>query len=153
MAGVRDFLTSKVFRVAFGPTQPSVQWVGRASPMGRMIWPLTSSSAEVKKAWICTSSPPYVLMACRTTFPLPSNILHDYLFIGNLIFVCLFLRDCLWPNSAGLLISEMFCVVDGPVGEEVMLYVQNAQHSIGRASFCSWKGGCEVAGTLSNQNP
>jgi hypothetical protein len=74
-------------------------------------------------------------VACTgTTFPLPSNILHDYLFIGSLIFFDgLFMNQ----NSAGLLISEMFCVIDGPAGEEIMPYMQNAQRSIGTASFCS----------------
>jgi hypothetical protein len=65
---VKNFLFSTSSRPALGPTQPRIQWVpGALSPRvkkpGREAdhWPPTS--AEVKKTWIYTSTPPYGFMA------------------------------------------------------------------------------------------
>jgi hypothetical protein len=51
-----------------GPTQPPIQWVPRAlSPELKRQGPeaghSTRASAEVKKMWIYTSTPPYAFMA------------------------------------------------------------------------------------------
>jgi hypothetical protein len=63
-----NFLFSASSWPALGPTQPPIRWVpGVISPgvkrPGREAdyWPPTS--AEVKKTWVCTSTPPYVFMA------------------------------------------------------------------------------------------
>jgi hypothetical protein len=55
-------LFSMSFRPAQGPIQPPIQWVPRAlSP--RVKWPVREAdhslptSVEVKKTWICTSTP------------------------------------------------------------------------------------------------
>jgi hypothetical protein len=69
--GVRVSVESRIFstssRPALGSTQPPIQWVpGTLSPRvkqpGREAdhWP---TSAEVKKMWIYTSTPPYAFMA------------------------------------------------------------------------------------------
>jgi hypothetical protein len=66
-------------RLALGPTQPHIQWVlGVLSP--RVKWPV---SAEVKKMWFYTSTPPYEFtvlnyLSTGTTVP--------YLFLKALVF-------------------------------------------------------------------
>jgi hypothetical protein len=59
---------STLSRPALGPTQPPVQWVpGALSPgvkwLGYEADHSLPSSAEVKKMWIHTSTPPYTFMA------------------------------------------------------------------------------------------
>jgi hypothetical protein len=61
-----SFSTSS--RPVLGLTQPPVQWIPVAFPT-EVKWPgheadhLPPTSAEVKKPWIYTSTPPYVFMA------------------------------------------------------------------------------------------
>jgi hypothetical protein len=62
------FLHSTSFRQALEPTQPPIQWVLEAiSPgvkrLGRKDDHSPPTSAEVKKRWIYTSTPPYFFMA------------------------------------------------------------------------------------------
>jgi hypothetical protein len=57
---VKNFLFSTSCRLAPGFTQPPIQWVKRQGPEGDHSPP---ASAEVKKMWIYTSTPPYALMA------------------------------------------------------------------------------------------
>jgi hypothetical protein len=54
-------------RLALGPTQPLIQWVPNAlspgvKPQGREAEHSPPTSAEVKKSWIYTSTPPYAFM-------------------------------------------------------------------------------------------
>jgi hypothetical protein len=62
------FLFTTVSRTALGPTKPPMQWVpgifslGVKRP-GRESDHSTPSSAEVKNAWSCTSTPQYVFTA------------------------------------------------------------------------------------------
>jgi hypothetical protein len=63
--GARIFSASS--RPVLGPTQPPIQWVPRAlSPgvkrQGREVDHSLPASAEVKKMWIYTSTPPYTFM-------------------------------------------------------------------------------------------
>jgi hypothetical protein len=62
------FSTASRSRPALGPTQPPMQWVLRAlyprvKRQGREADHSPQDSAEVKKMWIYTSTPPYALMA------------------------------------------------------------------------------------------
>jgi hypothetical protein len=64
--GGKDFLFSMPFRPALGPTQHPIQWVpGAFSPgverPGREADHSPSTSGEVKRMWIYTSTPPYPL--------------------------------------------------------------------------------------------
>jgi hypothetical protein len=64
------FLFATASRPALGPTQPPNQWVpGNITPgvkrPGREADHLTSSSAEVKNAWNCTSAPLICLHGAR----------------------------------------------------------------------------------------
>jgi hypothetical protein len=70
--GVRDPVGSRIFlmlsRPALGPTQPHIQWVPEAFSSGvkrhgREADHSPPTSAEVKKMWIYTSTPPYAFMA------------------------------------------------------------------------------------------
>jgi hypothetical protein len=66
---IRDFRFSTSSRPALRPTQPPIQWVpGALSPglkrQGREAENSPPTSAEVKKIWIYTSSPP--TPSCRT---------------------------------------------------------------------------------------
>jgi hypothetical protein len=65
--GVKNFFFSMSFRQVVGPTQPPIRWVPGALPLGakrprRETEHLPSYSAEVKKMWIYTSTPPYAFM-------------------------------------------------------------------------------------------
>jgi hypothetical protein len=70
--GVRVPVGSRIFfskssRLALGSTQPPIQWVpGALSPgvkrPGREADHSPPTSAEVKKMWIYTSTPPYTFM-------------------------------------------------------------------------------------------
>jgi hypothetical protein len=67
-----DFLFSKIYRPAFGPTQPPTQRVwgtfSGVKPPGREVDHSPPSSAEVKKEWSYISPPPYAFMTwTRTT--------------------------------------------------------------------------------------
>jgi hypothetical protein len=66
--GVKNFLFSTSSRPAPGPIQPPVQWVPEAlfpgvKRQGREAEHSSPTSAEVKKMWIYTSTPPYVYKA------------------------------------------------------------------------------------------
>jgi hypothetical protein len=60
---------SHVVETALGTTQPPIQWVGGGAfsagvkGPGRKADQSPPTSAEVKKIWIYTSTPPYALMA------------------------------------------------------------------------------------------
>jgi hypothetical protein len=60
----KNFLFSTLSRQALGPIQPPMQWVPGALSPG-VKWPgpeadySPPTSAEVKKTWIYTSTPPY----------------------------------------------------------------------------------------------
>jgi hypothetical protein len=65
---VKNFLLPTLSRPALGPTQSPVNWVlGDLSPGVRWPWHeadhSSPTSAEVKKMWIYTPTPPYVFMA------------------------------------------------------------------------------------------
>jgi hypothetical protein len=62
------FLFSEASRPALGPIQPPIEWVPGALSLGvkrpgREADHSPPTSAEVKKTWIYTSTPPYVFMA------------------------------------------------------------------------------------------
>jgi hypothetical protein len=65
---VNNFLFSMSSRLALWPTQPPVQWYLVAFSLGLKL-PVHEAdhslptSAEVKKIWIYTSTPPYTFMA------------------------------------------------------------------------------------------
>jgi hypothetical protein len=66
--GARIFTSPRRHRPALGPTQPPIQWVRESlSPgvkrPGREADHSPPTSAEVKKTWVYTSTPPYVFMA------------------------------------------------------------------------------------------
>jgi hypothetical protein len=64
--GLGIFLFTTTSRMAVGLTQPPIQWVSRALPLG-VKWPgheadhSPPSSAKVKNAWSYTSTPPICL--------------------------------------------------------------------------------------------
>jgi hypothetical protein len=60
---IKNFLFSTSSRPALGSTQPPIQWVPGVKRQGREADHSTPSSAEVKKTWIYTSTPPYAFMA------------------------------------------------------------------------------------------
>jgi hypothetical protein len=65
---VKKFLFSTSFRPGMGPTQPPIQWVPGAlfsgvKRPGREADHSAPTTAEVKKIWIYTSTPPYAFMA------------------------------------------------------------------------------------------
>jgi hypothetical protein len=65
--GGKNFHFSISSRPALGSTQPSIQWVPGAlssgiKRQGREADHSTPTSAEVKKMWIYTSTPPYAFM-------------------------------------------------------------------------------------------
>jgi hypothetical protein len=67
LGGVKNFLYSTSSKTALGSTQPPTQWVpGAPSPgvkqPGREADHSPPASAEVKKMWIYTSTPPYAFM-------------------------------------------------------------------------------------------
>jgi hypothetical protein len=62
---VKNFLFSTSFRSALAPTKPPIQWVaGALSPGAQQLVReadhLPPTSAEVKKTWIYTSTPPHM---------------------------------------------------------------------------------------------
>jgi hypothetical protein len=66
--GLGIFLFTTVSRTALEPTQPPIPWVPGALSLGvkrpgREADHSPPSSAEVKNAWSCTSTPQYVFMA------------------------------------------------------------------------------------------
>jgi hypothetical protein len=70
--GVRVPVRSRIFSMSsspvLGPTQPPIQWVRgvvfpRVKRPGRETGHSPRTSAEVKKTWIYTSTPPYAFMA------------------------------------------------------------------------------------------
>jgi hypothetical protein len=66
--GSKNFRFSTSSRPALGFTKPPIQWVpGPLSPgvkrPGREVDHLPPTSAEVKKMWIYTPTPPYAFMA------------------------------------------------------------------------------------------
>jgi hypothetical protein len=66
--GLGIFLFTTAFRPALGPTQPPIQCVPGVlflgiKHLGREADHSTPSSAEVKNAWIYTSTPQYAFMA------------------------------------------------------------------------------------------
>jgi hypothetical protein len=65
---VKNFLFSKSSRPALRSTQPPIQWVPGALSPGimrpeREVDHSPPTSAEVKKMWIYTSTPPYAFIA------------------------------------------------------------------------------------------
>jgi hypothetical protein len=65
---VASRIFSKYSRPALGSTQPPIQWVPEALSAGvkrpgREADHSRPASAEVKKMWIYTSTPPYAFMA------------------------------------------------------------------------------------------
>jgi hypothetical protein len=68
LGGGKNFHFSMSSRPVLGPTQLPIQWVPGALYLGvkrpgREADQSPPASAEVKKIWINTSTPPYVLMA------------------------------------------------------------------------------------------
>jgi hypothetical protein len=64
----KNFHFSMSSRPALGPTQPPIQWVPWALSLevkrpGREAGRSLPTSAEAKKTWIYTSTPPYALLA------------------------------------------------------------------------------------------
>jgi hypothetical protein len=60
---VKNFLFSTSSRSALGPTQPPIQWLPGVKRAGRETDHSPQTSADVKKLWIYTSTPPYTFMA------------------------------------------------------------------------------------------
>jgi hypothetical protein len=60
---VKNFHFSIASRPALGSTQPPLKWVPGVKREGREADHSPPTSAEVKKMWIYTSTPPYVFMA------------------------------------------------------------------------------------------
>jgi hypothetical protein len=60
---VKNFLSSTTSKPALGSTQPPIQWVLGVKRPGREADHSPPTSAEVKKIWIYTSTPPYAFMA------------------------------------------------------------------------------------------
>jgi hypothetical protein len=58
-SGVKNFHFSMLSRPALGSTQ----WVLGLKWQGHEADHLPQTSSEVKKMWICTSTPPYIFMA------------------------------------------------------------------------------------------
>jgi hypothetical protein len=66
----KTFLFSTSFRSALGPTQRPIQWVPQTllpgiKRSGREADHSPPTSAEVKKMWLYTTTPPYAFMAQR----------------------------------------------------------------------------------------
>jgi hypothetical protein len=82
---VKNFLLSTWSRPVLGSSQPPIQWVpGTLSPrvkrQGREADHSPPTSAEVKKMWIYTSTPPYAIMAyCSMPIRILITVLIKYL--------------------------------------------------------------------------
>jgi hypothetical protein len=61
-------------RPILGPNQPPIEWVAGVKRNWRKTDHSPSTSAEVKKTWIYTSTPPYAFMACLISFHLLSSL-------------------------------------------------------------------------------
>jgi hypothetical protein len=59
---VKNFLFSTSSRPALGSTKLPLQWIPGVKRTRREADHLPPTSAEVKKTWIYTSTPPYVFM-------------------------------------------------------------------------------------------
>jgi hypothetical protein len=85
------FLFTTTSRPTVGPTQPPVQWVRGALCLElKRPWHegnhSPSCSAEIKNAWNCTSTPPYVLIAC---FLITGTVLPFVGWVGPFRVLCL----------------------------------------------------------------
>jgi hypothetical protein len=88
---VNNFLYSKSTRPALGSTQLPIQWVPTVKLPGREADHSPPASAEAKKMWIYTSTPPYArlhgvvlnLLNTGTTLPLPRPNDKEMLPIGS----------------------------------------------------------------------
>jgi len=66
--GQVSFLITSISRPVLGPTKPLILWVLRVLSLGvkqpgHEADHSPPSSAEIKNAWSCTSTPPYIFMA------------------------------------------------------------------------------------------
>jgi hypothetical protein len=62
--GVENFFLAPTSRLALGPTQTPIEWVLGIKQPAYGADPSPPSSAEVKNAWSCTSTPQYVMAWC-----------------------------------------------------------------------------------------
>jgi hypothetical protein len=70
-AGPRDFIISRLFRLALGPIEPLIQWAPRALSLGVKWLGLEAdhsraSSAAFSNGWSCNS--PHAFMTCTDNF-------------------------------------------------------------------------------------
>jgi hypothetical protein len=107
-------------RTALGPTQPPIRWVPGALSLGLKRPPREtdhspSSSAEIKNAWSCTSTPPIIFMPwclvkqgdnCTFTFTFPiwRNDYESWRMVASFKFIFLLLPGATekWRQSYSL---------------------------------------------------
>jgi hypothetical protein len=86
--GVRVQVGSRIFSTSsiplLGSTQPPIQWTQGVKRPWREADHSPPASAEVKKVWICTSTPPYAFMT-GTTLPLPYVAVADSQYPANYV--------------------------------------------------------------------